>query len=118
MLHRNWIFYTDAPPLLEEASGNHGIAVQILHSIHERLAFVITRKFRRSISHEAIHKACTDTRLVLHPDVSGYGIKKISPLLGSILDFLIFAIWIFFYVTKKVLWIALIGGIIFFYLKL
>jgi glycosyltransferase involved in cell wall biosynthesis len=96
MLRRNWVFYTDAPPLLEEASGNHGIAVQILHSIHERLAFIITRKFRRSISREVIHKACTDTRLVLHPDVSGYGIKKISPLLGSILDFLIFAIWIFF----------------------
>jgi glycosyltransferase involved in cell wall biosynthesis len=96
MIHRNWVFYTDAPPLLEGGHGNNGVAVQILRSISERLAFVLTRNFRSSISCEAIHKACTETRLVLHPDASGYGIKKISPLLGSILDFLIFAIWIFF----------------------
>lgn len=96
MLHRTWVFYTDAPPLLEGGHGNNGIAVQILRSISERLGFVITRKFRRSISCEAIRKACSDTQLVLHPDVSGCGIKKISPLLGSMLDLLIFTIWIFF----------------------
>jgi hypothetical protein len=96
MLHRNWVFYTDAPPLLEGGNGNNGIAVQILRSIHERFAFVITRKFRRSISCDAIHKACADTRLILHPDASGYGIKKVFPLAGSVLDFLIFAIWIIF----------------------
>jgi glycosyltransferase involved in cell wall biosynthesis len=96
MLHRNWVFYTDAPPLLEGGNGNNGVAVQILRSIHERLAFVITRKFRRSISRNLIHRACTGTRLVLHPDVSGHGIKKVSALIGSVLDFLVFAMWIVF----------------------
>lgn len=96
MLHRNWVFYTDAPPLLEGGHGNNGVAVQILRAISERLALVITRKFRRSISFNAIKKASGDTKLVLHPDASGYGIKRVSPLLGSILDFLIFAIWIIF----------------------
>jgi hypothetical protein len=96
MRHRNWVFYTDAPPLLEGGHGNNGVAVQILSSISERLAFVLTRKFRRSISFNAIKKASGDTKVVLHPDASGYGIKKVSPLVGSILDFLIFAIWIIF----------------------
>jgi hypothetical protein len=96
MLHRNWVFYTDAPPLLEGGHGNNGVAVQILRAISERLALVITRKFRHSISFSAIKKASGDTKLVLHPDASGYGIKRVSPLLGSILDFLIFAIWIIF----------------------
>jgi hypothetical protein len=113
MLHRTWVFYTDAPPLLEGGHGNNGIAVQILRSISERLCFVITRKFRRSISREAIHKACTDTRLVLHPDASGYGIKHVSPLVGSVLDFLIFGIWIIF--SKDIRckgkdWFILCGG--------
>ena len=94
MLGRNWVFYTDAPPLLEGGNGNSGIAIQIIHSIHDRLAFVLTRKFRRSISRNSISKACADTQLILHPDASGYGIKKISRLLSSILDFLIFAVWI------------------------
>ena len=96
MLHRNWVFYTDAPPLLEGGHGNNGVAVQILRSISGRLAFVLTRKFRRSISFNAIKKASGDTKVVLHPDASGYGIKKVSPLVGSVLDFLIFAIWIVF----------------------
>lgn len=96
MLPRNWVFYTDAPPLLEGGNGNNGVAVQILRSIQERLDFVITRKFRRWISRDAIQKACADTRLILHPDASGYGIKKASPLAGSVLDSLIFAIWIIF----------------------
>ena len=96
MRHRNWVFYTDAPPLLEGGHGNNGVAVQILRSISERLAFVLTRKFRRSISFKAIKKASGDTKVVLHPDASGYGIKKVSPLVGSVLDFLIFASWIVF----------------------
>lgn len=96
MLHRNWVFYTDAPPLLEGGHGNNGVAVQILRSISERLAFVLTRKCRRSISFNAIKKASGDTKVVLHPDASGYGIKKVSPLVSSVLDFLIFAIWIVF----------------------
>lgn len=113
MINRNWVFYTDAPPLLEEAAGNHGIAIQILRSISERLAFVLTRKFRRSISLSAIKKASGDTKVVLHPDASGYGIKHVSPLLGSILDFLIFGIWIIF--SKDIRckgkdWFILCGG--------
>jgi hypothetical protein len=96
MVHRNWVFYTDAPPLLEGGHGNNGIAVQILRSMSECLAFVLTRKCRRSISFNAIKKASGDTKVVLHPDASGYGIKKISPLVSSVLDFLIFAIWIVF----------------------
>ena len=90
------VFYTDAPPLLEGGNGNSGIAVEIINSIHERLACVLTRKCRRSISLNAIEHACAGKQLVLHPDASGYGIKKISPLIGSILDFLIFAIWVVF----------------------
>ena len=90
------VFYTDAPPLLEGGNGNSGIAVEIINSIRERLACVLTRKCRRSISLNAIKHACAGKQLVLHPDASGYGIKKISPFVGSILDFLIFALWITF----------------------
>ena len=90
------VFYTDAPPLLEGGNGNSGIAVEIINSIRERLACVLTRKCRRSISLNAIQHACAGKQLVLHPDASGYGIKKISPFVGSILDFLIFALWITF----------------------
>ena len=96
MSQQQWIFYTDSPPLLEGGHGNHGIAVQILKSIGEQFICVLTRKFRRSISRTTIRNASAGTRLVLHPDVSGYGIKKFFPLLGSILDFLVFGIWIIF----------------------
>jgi len=88
------VFYTDAPPLLEGGNGNSGIAVEIINSIRERLACVLTRKCRRSISLNAIKRACAGKQLILHPDASGYGIKKISPFVGSVLDFLIFALWI------------------------
>ena len=96
MLQRNWVCYTDAPPLLEGGHGNHGIAVQILKSIGEDFALILTRKFRRSISRKSIYEASAAKQLILHPDASGYGIKKISPLLGSILDLLFFTVWIFF----------------------
>jgi hypothetical protein len=112
MLNQKLIFYTDSPPLLEGGSGNSGIAVQIIHSIYDRLAFVLTRKFRRSISRDAIYSACKK-RLVLHPDASGYGIKKISPWIGSVLDFLLFAFWMFFSKgirSKKNAWFILCGG--------
>jgi hypothetical protein len=107
------VFYTDAPPLLEGGSGNSGIAVEIINSIRERLACVLTRKCRRSISLNAIHDACEGKKLVLHPDASGYGIKKISPFVGSVLDFLIFALWIFFsknIPSKEKDWFILCGA--------
>ena len=107
------VFYTDAPPLLEGGNGNSGIAVEIINSIRERLVCVLTRKCRRSISLDAIHHACAGKQLVLHPDASGYGIKKISPFVGSILDFLIFAIWIIFsknIPSKEKDWFILCGA--------
>lgn len=107
------VFYTDAPPLLEGGNGNSGIAIEIINSIRERLACVLTRKCRRSISLNAIQHACAGKQLVLHPDASGYGIKKISPFVGSVLDFLIFAIWIMFsknIPSKKRDWFILCGA--------
>ena len=107
------VFYTDAPPLLEGGNGNSGIAVEIINSISERLACVLTRKCRRSISLNAIEHACAGKQLVLHPDASGYGIKKISPFVGSVLDFLIFALWIIFsknIPSKEKDWFILCGA--------
>ena len=107
------VFYTDAPPLLEGGNGNSGIAVEIINSIRERLTCVLTRKCRRSISLNAIQHACAGKQLVLHPDASGYGIKKISPFVGSVLDFLIFALWIIFsknIPSKEKDWFILCGA--------
>lgn len=90
------VFYTDAPPLLEGGHGNHGIAFQIINSLGNQCAFILTRKFRRSISKEAIQEAAGNYPLILHPDAAGYGFKKISTVLSGILDILIFTGWIFF----------------------
>lgn len=92
----SFVFYSDAPPLLEGGHGNNGIAVQILKIFKDRLSVVLTRKARRTISRNSISQACAEVGLVLHPDASGYGLKKFFPVTTSILDFLLFAVWILF----------------------
>lgn len=108
-----WVFYTDAPPLLEGGHGNHGIAHQIIKAAPSKWAFVLSRKFRYSISRPSIQSACEGAKLILHPDISGYGLKKIFPRTSGLFDFLVFALWIFFNKDirlKKRNWFILCGA--------
>lgn len=94
-MQESWVFYTNAPPLIEGGSGNHGIAHQIIRVDPKKWAFVLSRKFRFCIRRSAVRSACEGAKLILHPDASGYGLKKIFPRISGFFDFLIFAFWIF-----------------------
>jgi hypothetical protein len=83
-------FWTDAPPLIHNAHGNHGIARHLAQSLSGDTQVLLTRKYRRSIRECEIVSAASGVPVRFYPDISPIGLKRVAPVLSSALDVLIF----------------------------
>jgi hypothetical protein len=84
-------FWTDAPPLLEQPSGNSGIASQIAAILQERVACVLTRRFHRQLTKTEIVKAARGRPVWFYPDASVFPLRGVAPLVVGMLDCILFA---------------------------
>ena len=101
-MNRKICFITDAPPLADNAHGNHGIAKVFIKSLGDKLGLILTRKFRRYFTKESITKACPPTPIILYPDASHLGLRRYFPSLASFLDQILFGLWLpFFYLSMR-----------------
>jgi hypothetical protein len=85
-------FLTDAPPLRENAIGNHGIACNFVDILRDRVKLVITHRLRRALD-TAQTRACFRTPIAFYPDGSGLGIRRLSGNLSEAMD--LFGAWLF-----------------------
>ena len=88
------LFYTDTPPLPDNGHGNHGISKYFIAILAQDLRAVLTRRYRRSFSKSLINEACDQVSLILHPDVSPWGIRRYFSNVAAILDVFLFLIWL------------------------
>jgi hypothetical protein len=86
-------FWTDAPPTIHQAHGNHGIARHLAKALDGNAGVLLTRKYRRSISKREIVAAACGINVQLYPDVSALGLKRIAPSVASALDILLFNVY-------------------------
>lgn len=87
-------FYTDGPPSPDFAHGNHGIAKYFIKILAGDLGFVLTRRYRNAFSRASIESACSGVPLILHPDTSGWGLRRFFPAVAAFVDILLFAFWL------------------------
>ena len=85
-----YCFITDIPPLREGASGNHGIAANLLDIIGEDCKLVVSHRSRRSVSRAKIYKASLQP-VHLYPDSAPVGLKRFAPGIAEIID--VFGAW-------------------------
>jgi len=86
-------FWTDAPPTIHQAHGNHGIARHLAKALAGNAEVLLTRKYRRSISKREIVAAACGINVQLYPDVSALGLKRIAPSVASAIDTSLFKIY-------------------------
>jgi hypothetical protein len=85
-----YVFWSDAPPLSEGASGCHGVARNIIEAAHEQICLVLTHRFRRKIRPSDIRKSVEGLPAKLYPDCSGTGIRRFSKTIADWIDLLLF----------------------------
>jgi hypothetical protein len=87
-------FYTDGPPLPDNAHGNHGIAKCFIRILASSDFYLLTRRYRRSYSRQSIAQACGSTPVLFHPDSSPLGLRKFFPSLACVIDITLFFFWL------------------------
>ncbi len=96
-------FYTDGPPLPDNAHGNHGIARNFIEILGQDLGMVLTRRYRRSVLPADIIKAAGNVPVKLHPDSSPFGVRRFFPTLAAMVDLLLFILWLpVLYLTLRI----------------
>jgi len=97
---RGLCFWTQAPPLIDQAHGNHGIAREFASILQGKAQMLLTSQYRRRFSIAEIRQATGGIPLQLYPDSSFTGIRRFSPTLAAIVDLLLFIAFLLFLVTK------------------
>lgn len=104
MTRTRYVFWTDAPPLSEGASGCHGVARNIIEAARENIGLVLTHRFRRKIRTSEIRGSVGKTPTFLYPDCSRTGIRRFSKSTADWIDLLIFLLalpFIFLAISKS-----------------
>ena len=84
-------FWTDAPPLVEQPSGNSGIASQIVAILQEGIGYVLTHRFHRNLTKAEIITAARGRPVLFYPDTSKLPLRRFAPFIAGLTDFFLFA---------------------------
>ena len=86
--------FTQAPPLLLDSYGNHGVARNFIQILKNDVSVILTQRLRRSISKGMIKDASMGVDVLIHPSASAFGLQKYLPTICAILDNFIFLIYL------------------------
>jgi hypothetical protein len=90
----NVAFWTEAPPLPSEAAGIHGVAKHFCEALAPRFSCVITHLFQRSIQPAPVTAAAAGLPVILYPDCSRWGLRRLSLTLGWCVDLILFTLYL------------------------
>jgi len=85
-------FWTEAPPLLNNAIGTSSIARQVLECLQHNIPLLITSKLRRKNTISEIRTASAVKNIFFCPDISWTGIRRFFPRIADIIDLILFII--------------------------
>lgn len=92
--HGTIAFWTEAPPKKDNAPGTQGVARHFCEILKDSLSLVVTRRFSRSSSRHSIEEAAETHNVVLYPDGSRWGARKLFGTFAGLFEQLLFAAYL------------------------